>query len=251
MNAVEFDRYVQDPETIPAEAVGELKEIVRSYPFFQAALLLYLKVLWKTESADFAKELERVAISVPDRRLLYVLLKGDEVLSDPTADVRGNRDSFDLINAFLGESKEPEWHDDGKSIRELLHYDVPAASEDYLQGQSPEEMDSSNSSKLKHQDLIDSFLENNPAEAKIELPQNEEGAKEAEGFILEADNEIAVKPLDKSYFTETLARIYVKQKRYDKALQIIKNLSLKYPEKNVYFADQMRFLEKLIINTKK
>ena len=112
-------------------------------------------------------------------------------------------------------------------------------------------MDSSNSSKLKHQDLIDSFLENNPAEAKIELPQNEEGAKEAEGFILEADNEIAVKPLDKSYFTETLARIYVKQKRYDKALQIIKNLSLKYPEKNVYFADQMRFLEKLIINTKK
>lgn len=83
------------------------------------------------------------------------------------------------------------------------------------------------------------------------MPQNEEGAKEAEGSILEADNEIAVKPLDKSYFTETLARIYVKQKRYDKALQIIKNLSLKYPEKNVYFADQMRFLEKLIINTKK
>jgi hypothetical protein len=26
---------------------------------------------------------------------------------------------------------------------------------------------------------------------------------------------------------------------------------LKYPEKNVYFADQIRFLEKLIINTKK
>jgi len=25
---------------------------------------------------------------------------------------------------------------------------------------------------------------------------------------------------------------------------------LKYPEKNAYFADQIRFLEKLIINTK-
>ena len=33
--------------------------------------------------------------------------------------------------------------------------------------------------------------------------------------------------------------------------EIIKNLNLKYPEKNVYFADQIRFLEKLIINTKK
>ena len=57
------------------------------------------------------------------------------------------------------------------------------------------------------------------------------------------------KSLEDSCLTETLARIYIK--RYDKALQIIKNLSLKYPEKNVYFADQIRFLEKLIINTKK
>ena len=55
---------------------------------------------------------------------------------------------------------------------------------------------------------------------------------------------------DESYFTETLAKIYVKQQRYSKALEIIKKLSLKYPKKNAYFADQLRFLEKLIINTK-
>mgnify|MGYP006910457241 FL=1 len=34
-----------------------------------------------------------------------------------------------------------------------------------------------------------------------------------------------------------------------KALEIIKKLSLNYP-KNAYFADQIRFLEKLIINAK-
>ena len=55
---------------------------------------------------------------------------------------------------------------------------------------------------------------------------------------------------DESYFTETLAKIYVKQQRYSKALEIIKKLDLKYPKKNAYFADQIRFLEKLIINTK-
>ena len=37
---------------------------------------------------------------------------------------------------------------------------------------------------------------------------------------------------------------------YDKALEIIKKLNLKYPKKNTYFADQIRFLEKLIINAK-
>ena len=34
---------------------------------------------------------------------------------------------------------------------------------------------------------------------------------------------------DDSCFTETLAKIYVKQQRYSKALEIIKKLSLKYP----------------------
>ena len=55
---------------------------------------------------------------------------------------------------------------------------------------------------------------------------------------------------DDGFFTETLARIYIKQQRYEKALEIIKKLSLKYPKKNTYFADQIRFLKKLIINTK-
>ena len=56
---------------------------------------------------------------------------------------------------------------------------------------------------------------------------------------------------EEGYFTETLARIYIKQGRYSKALEIIKRLNLIYPKKNAYFADQIRFLEKLIINNNK
>ena len=56
--------------------------------------------------------------------------------------------------------------------------------------------------------------------------------------------------LDDSYFTETLAKIYIKQHRYGKALEIIRKLNLKYPKKSIYFADQIRFLEKLVINEK-
>ena len=52
------------------------------------------------------------------------------------------------------------------------------------------------------------------------------------------------------YFTETLAKIYIKQGNYSKALEIISQLNLNYPKKNAYFADQIRFLEKLIINNK-
>ena len=59
------------------------------------------------------------------------------------------------------------------------------------------------------------------------------------------------KNAEEGYFTETLARIYVKQGRYSKALEIIKRLNLNYPKKSAYFADQIRFLEKLITNNNK
>jgi hypothetical protein len=45
--------------------------------------------------------------------------------------------------------------------------------------------------------------------------------------------------------TETLARIYVEQKNYDRAIQSYTILSLKYPEKSSLFADQIKALKKL------
>lgn len=51
--------------------------------------------------------------------------------------------------------------------------------------------------------------------------------------------------------TESFARILIKNKNYSKALTIIEELNLKNPEKSIYFADQIRFLKKLIINQSK
>lgn len=51
---------------------------------------------------------------------------------------------------------------------------------------------------------------------------------------------------DSSLLSESLAKIFIKQGRYDRAYEIISNLNLNYPEKSVYFADQLRFLRKLM-----
>ncbi len=48
-----------------------------------------------------------------------------------------------------------------------------------------------------------------------------------------------------SLMTETLARIYVEQKNYKKAIQSYKILSLKYPEKSGFFADQIKAIKQL------
>ena len=45
--------------------------------------------------------------------------------------------------------------------------------------------------------------------------------------------------------TETLAKVYVKQQKFKKALLAYKILSLKYPEKNSFFADQIKAIKEL------
>ena len=53
---------------------------------------------------------------------------------------------------------------------------------------------------------------------------------------------------DDSMLSESLAKMYIARHKYSQALEIIKGLSLKYPEKSIYFADQIRFLTKLVLN---
>ena len=95
--------------------------------------------------------------------------------------------------------------------------------------------------------VIDEFIakaESGMSMKLLPLDEEEETKIEGPSFAYTEEDE------EDTFFTETLAKIYIKQRRYSKALEIIKKLSLKYPKKNAYFADQIRFLEKLIINTK-
>ena len=50
---------------------------------------------------------------------------------------------------------------------------------------------------------------------------------------------------DDEMITETLANIYLQQKKYDKAIHAFEKLSLKYPEKSIYFANRIKETEGL------
>ena len=98
---------------------------------------------------------------------------------------------------------------------------------------------SSNTPKMVGQEYIDDFLTKNEGRFDLEdLPE-----EETPHTAREPKNE-----MENGVLTEAMARIYIKQGKYDKAIEIIQRISLKYPKKNRYFADQIRFLEKLIIN---
>ena len=103
--------------------------------------------------------------------------------------------------------------------------------------------------RSKTEQLLDTFLagDNEKPSFRLELSAQDE-QHETDAPENDADE---VEQLDDAYFTETLARIYLKQRRYGKALEIIRSLYLNFPNKSIYFADQIRYLEKLVrINQK-
>ncbi|QCW98756.1 hypothetical protein FGM00_00960 [Aggregatimonas sangjinii] len=87
---------------------------------------------------------------------------------------------------------------------------------------------------LKHKkfELIDKFIAENP---KI-VPTKDSPKVDISSSVNINQNEL---------MTETLARVYVEQKKYKKALQAYKILSLKYPEKSGFFADRIKAVEKI------
>ena len=94
---------------------------------------------------------------------------------------------------------------------------------------------------MKGQELINDFINN---DGRFVLQEELEYKPE-----ISSEPEDSEKLPEDEYLTETLAGIYIKQGRYLKALEIIKRLNLNIPKKNAYFADQIRFLEKLIVNS--
>ena len=57
-----------------------------------------------------------------------------------------------------------------------------------------------------------------------------------------------IKIRKKDYMTETLAKLYIKQEKFEDALKAYKILCLKYPEKISLFADQIKIIKNRIKN---
>jgi tetratricopeptide (TPR) repeat protein len=93
---------------------------------------------------------------------------------------------------------------------------------------------------LQGKNLIDKFLSSQPGPIKPDKPLLEK-------YSGESHEQVVARSLseDDELVTETLAMIYFNQKKYDKALEAFRKLSLKYPEKSIYFASRIEEIEKL------
>ena len=138
------------------------------------------------------------------------------------------------LNTYHREALQQLIEKPAVQVTKLNNTSTSSVTESYQLPELPKEEPSK---PLKQQALIDKFIANNP---KIQF---------SDKFEYEDPQPNLESEVSDSVFTESLAKIYIKQGQYEKALHIFEKLNLKYPEKNTYFADQIRFLTKIIQNS--
>jgi hypothetical protein len=217
MTQADFISLLQHPESIQSEQISELKDLVENYPFFSQARMLYLKALQVSGSIHFEKAIKTAAVYTSQRRWLYHFLYPEifakEVYRRPEkGKLTGSY--FDLLDVV-----EKEGGDSGQTLKNLAD-------------------------QLKKARAM--VMENSSASEKDEPVVKKESIQSAEV----QPEYFASEMISEQEISEESVKQLIKNKKYPEALEILKKLNLNNPKKSVYFADQIRFLEKVIENLK-
>ena len=236
------------------QTISMLRNMVDEHPYFHPARILLLQALYKHHSPQFDEELRISAPLLPDRQAIFRLteepnyLKNEERRKFNTDDME--TDKSQRTNLLISDFLEHQPQEQMQNVR----YPIDA-TQDYIgfllqnEAQDEEQPDV----PMNGGGVVEDFLNQEPARIVLKgngnvnvnvndnVNDNVNINDNGNGNDNDNENEI---------LTETLAGIYIKQGKFENAIKIIRQLSLKYPKKNRYFADQIRFLEKLIINNK-
>lgn len=187
-------------------------------------------------SQDFIKEIEKESsesISSDDNGEHQKVLTSEESID-------GTETTIFLIDEDSGSVEEkvfymdPGFSTSGES--ELLELDIeeipPVSSAEIIAGSST----GTRSNQQQQSELIDKFIMLNP---RIE-PSRDKSEKPQEDIAKPFTEERS------DFVTETLAKIYIKQGYYSRAIDIYEKLCLKFPEKSSYFASQIEKIKELI-----
>jgi hypothetical protein len=235
-----FDILLKHPYQFSAEEKKDLERISKKYPFFQTAKSMQLKFL--KERQMFLKDLlAETAAQTIDRKVLFMYVEDNQLLFRNKEKKTSKNIEKEIDNkAAKDEEKFVQTNNNNseKSIEKIV--EIAKQKEEKAETIVKTEQKMSyldwleqinQDKKQKNNDFfdaIDTFLKNKP---KIVPVKNK--TYKAPAIIEESVTE------KQMLMTETLANLYVKQKKYDKAIQAFKILSLKYPKKSSYFANRI------------
>ena len=196
-------KILKNPHKISQSEAIFIDELVKEFPYFQAARAIQLKNHKNLDSFQFEKILNKTAIYTSNRRILFDFIEHNFLADD--------------INSKNSKTQK------------VLKKTESRTFVNWLEQVNLVPIDRSNESLT-----IEKFISKKP---KLSIKSIEEPE-------IQEDNE-SLEIIKESLVTETLAKLYVEQKNYEKAIQTYKILILKFPEKNSYFASAIKKLKKL------
>ena len=261
----------QHPENLNRETLYELRRIIAAYPYYQPARLLMLKNLYLLHDPTFDEELRRSSIYFSDRQILFNLVESahyrlkrrsaQSFSSQPdrrtavTQNGETESRTVSLINSFLSSVPEEDPSTTENDNEKKKEHRKPTAADAtidyvaYLLSTDFEELNNADEdttreknntiTKMNGGDLIEAFIKNDGG--RFTLQEEPEIHPEISNTMEGSDEQ------EEELITETMAGIYIKQGRYQKALDIIDKLNDTNKQKNRFAEDQQRFLKKLIM----
>ena len=237
MNTEIFTNIISHPEILKDFQVAELKNITKKYPYFQSARVLYLKGLKNNDSYRYNNELKITAAFTTDRSVLFDFITSIhfEKKSDIHKQIKEKIAKNKTANYQEIKLVEEKIIDIGSPIK--FDKNETHSFNEWLQLSTHKPINRGKVEKVKTKKdnknfLINRFIENNPKISSLKKDET-------------IDVVIPKNKVDKSLMTETLAKVYLEQKKFSKAIKAYEILSLKYPEKSGFFADQIKGIKKL------
>jgi len=281
MNVTDYSYLINKPDAINEKQTDALGKVLDEFPFFQSARAIRLKGLYNQNSFKYNYALKVTAAHTTDRTVLFDFITSDtfvaiqkglydkkilELLDISVIDweiikpeIRLEPKTNTLEQSILTSIKEASDAEESTKIAvEKLNIGKPLdfsvnekhSFQEWLQlsriepiVREKEIINNSESTilddeKKKKAQLIDKFIESSP-----KIPPIKHSAT--------SSNYLESNSADTSYLmTETLARVYLEQKKYQKAIQAYEILILKYPEKSSFFANHISDIKILQQNNK-
>ncbi|WP_333810230.1 tetratricopeptide repeat protein [Flavobacterium sp.] len=263
MNLSDLTYLLNKPETINEKQTIALENVVLQFPYFQAARALHLKGLYNQESFRYNYELKKTAAYTTDRTILFEFITSDNFIAIQQEKIDEIQKSLlnievhhveevivlpEIENTIIEEGTIKQASIEETSAEKLeIGKPLPFTSnekhsfQEWLQltkispivRENEESTSLIDAEKQKKLDIIDKFIEANPKIAPVK--ENTKTPANISKSIEEPTH----------LMTETLAKVYLEQKKYTKAIQAYEILILKYPEKSSFFADRINEIKNL------
>ena len=232
MNQREFISFIREPQTLNKSSLPKIEKLATEFPYCQSLKILHLLNLRMINHVLYTEELKSAAARIADRKRLKEIIKDlkRETVEIPEVIDKIEEEKPVAIPDPIVPVIEQDEEERLRALKQIVEDRLKAISGEKIPGAPEAELEEkpvvTDSSR---EDLIDKFIREQPSisRSKADFFDPVKMAK----ISLEEKDDIV---------SETLAQIHAQQGNTDKAIEIYRKLSLKYPKKSSYFAAQIK-----------